>query len=124
MRKRKIIIVDDDPDYKDGLKEFLAREAEVVAYESPDDFAEHVKRQDDLRGVSLIVLDYCFDTFNALDKDLLGFIREDLQYKGKLVLWSLEDDIPQEYRKRFDGVLPKKLLSLAEIDQCLETTCS
>jgi hypothetical protein len=66
------------------------------------------------------VLDYCFDNFNALDKDFVSYLREDLEYKGHLVLWSMEDEIPSKYLKNFDAILPKKLLSLSEIEQCLE----
>ena len=122
MPRRKVIIVDDDLNYREGLRGFLSREADVVAYASPDEFAQNMKNPPDLQGVSLIVLDYAFDTFNARDKDLIGLIRDDLAYRGNMVLWSLEDNIPKEYKQHFNAVLPKRIFSLAEIDQCLNTS--
>lgn len=119
-KRKKVIIVDDDSRYRDPLKEFLIRDADVETFVDPDAFAEKNTMPRDLQDVYLIVLDYCFDSFNALDKDLVTYLREDLKYRGHLVLWSLEDKIPSKFSKDFDAILPKKLLSLSEIEQCLE----
>jgi DNA-binding NarL/FixJ family response regulator len=121
MRKRKVVIVDDESHYREGLRDFLLREADVDTYESPDDFAEKFTRPSDLEEIYLIILDYRFDNYNAYDKDLVTYLREDLQYKGRVVLWSLEDEVPREFSRHLNAVLPKKILSLAEIDQCLES---
>jgi len=119
-KRKKVIIVDDDSRYREPLKEFLIRDADVETFIDPDAFAEKMTAPKDLQDVYLIVLDYCFDSFNAFDKDLVTYLREDLKYKGHLVLWSLEDKIPSKFSKNFDAILPKKLLSLSEIEQCLE----
>ena len=120
MRRKKVIIVDDDHRFRDPLEGFLSREAVVVTFDDPDAFAQAYKNPSDLLDVYLIVLDFRFDSYNALDKDLVSYLREDLEYRGKVVLWSLEDSVPMEFSRRLKAVLPKKLLSLGEIEQCLE----
>ena len=120
MNRRKIIVIDDEKDYRDGMSEFLTRDGDVLSYSHPDEFAEAHQESDSLDGVYLIILDYCFDTFDASDKELVTYIREDLRYKGKLVLWSLEEDISYDFKSQFDGILPKKLMTLPEIEQCIE----
>ena len=57
MKRKKIIIVDDEPDYREGFKEFLSYEAEVIAYSHPDEFAQNHEDTDSLNDVILIVLD-------------------------------------------------------------------
>jgi PleD family two-component response regulator len=121
MKRRKIIIVDDEKDYREGLSEFLTRDADVVSYSHPDAFAEAHTDASSLDGVYLIILDYRFDNFDAYDKDLMTYIRDDLAYRNKLALWSLEDDFPVDFKERFDGILPKKLMSLPEIEQCMDS---
>ncbi|MFK7824493.1 MAG: hypothetical protein AB8G05_10060 [Oligoflexales bacterium] len=121
MRRRKIIIVDDEKDYREGLSEFLARDADVISYSHPDEFAESHSDASSLEGVYLIILDYRFDNFDAHDKDLMTYIRDDLAYRNRLVLWSLEDDFPEDFKEQFDGILQKKLMTLPEIEQCMES---
>ncbi|MFK7826804.1 MAG: hypothetical protein AB8G05_21860 [Oligoflexales bacterium] len=120
--KKKIIIIDDEKYYRDGLMDFLSPYAEVLTFKHPDEFGEKYQTPASLRGVSLVVLDYCFDTFDALDKDLVAYIRLDLSFKKHLVLWSLEDHIPCDYRDFFDAVLPKQLMTLPEIERCIESS--
>lgn len=119
MRKKKVIIVDDEKSYREGLQDFLLREADVKTFESPDEFAECFTKPEDLYDIYLIVLDFRFDTYNAFDKDLVTYIRDDLKYKGKVVLWSLEDEVPREFYRRLNAVLPKKIFSLSEVEQCI-----
>src|SRR3989338_5461357 len=108
MLKKKIIIIDDEPDYRDGLFEFLSGDAEVIAFKEPDSFAEMFRAPNDLERVSLIILDYRFDQYSASDKDIVAYIREDLGYTGNMVLWSLEEKVPHEFSCRLNAVLPKK----------------
>lgn len=119
-KKKKVIIVDDEIRFLEPLRDFLIRDADVETFVNPDEFADKFTLPKDIQDIYLIVLDYCFDSFNALDKDFVSYLREDLKYKGHLVLWSLEDKIPSKFSKNFDAILPKKLLSLSEIEQCLE----
>ena len=118
MRKPKILIIDDEKYYRDSLCEFLLREADVEAFESPDAFAEIYTEPKSIKDIALIILDFRFDSYDASDKDIVTYLREDLKFRGKIVLWSLEDDVPSEFSKHLDAVLPKKILSLAEIDEC------
>jgi CheY-like chemotaxis protein len=120
MRKRKIIIVEDEPNYRAGLSEFLSRDAEIIAFADPDECAQAITDQADLYGVSHIILDYRFDHYNMHQKDLVTYFRDDLKFRGKIVLWSLEDRFPDGFIEKLDAVLPKKLLSLPEIEQCIE----
>jgi hypothetical protein len=119
MLKKKVIIVDDEPHYRDGLFEFLSGDAEVITFEDPDGFAEFFQAPNDLERVSLIILDYRFDQYNASDKDLVTYIRDDLRYKGNIVLWSLEDKVPQDFSCRLNAILPKKLMTFWEIDNLI-----
>ncbi|MFK7823624.1 MAG: hypothetical protein AB8G05_05680 [Oligoflexales bacterium] len=120
MRRRKCIIIDDEQHYREGLQEFLSRYCDVETFKHPDEFAETINSPEDLKGVYLIVLDYRFDTFDADDKDIVSFIRQDLNYKGKLVLWSLQDRFSEKFIEPIDAVLPKRLMTLPEIEQCIE----
>ncbi|MFK7827874.1 MAG: hypothetical protein AB8G05_27245 [Oligoflexales bacterium] len=120
MRKRKCIIIDDEEHYRESLKEFLSRDCEIVTFKHPDEFAEAVSSPEDLIGVYLVVLDYKFDTFDAYDKDIVTYIRDDLSYKRNLVLWSLQDRFSQEFIEPIDAVLPKRLMTLPEIEKCIE----
>ena len=119
MLKKKIIIIDDEPDYRDGLFEFLSGDAEVIAFKEPDSFAEMFRAPNDLERVSLIILDYRFDQYSASDKDIVAYIREDLGYTGNMVLWSLEEKVPHEFSCRLNAVLPKKLMTLREINNLI-----
>ncbi len=120
MAAKKIVIVDDEKDYREGLKDFLRRDGDIVTFSHPDEFAESHQTPESLKDVYLIILDFCFDTFDANDKDLASYIRQDLAFKKNLVLWSLEDDIPKDFKTHFDAVLPKKLMSLPEIELCIK----
>ena len=120
MRKRKIIIVDDEQNYRAGLSEFLSRDAEVLTFVDPDECAQAITDQADLYGVSHIILDYRFDHYNLHQKDLVTYFRDDLNFKGKIVLWSLEDRFPEGFINKLDAVLPKKLLTLAEIEEWIK----
>lgn len=120
MRRKKVIIVDDEKHYRDGLEDFLKREADVVVYDSPDAFAEVYTCPNDVQDIHLMILDYRFDTYNAMDKDLACYIRDDLNFQGKIVLWSLEDEVPSAFLKNLDAKFPKKIMTLYEMEQCLE----
>ena len=117
---KRVVVIDDDNKYRQGLAEFLSREAEVLTFNYPDEFSLKINEPEQLAGVCLVVLDYAFDTFSAFDKDVYSYLREELQYKGPIVLWTLEDKLPTNYARKFDAVLPKKFFSLAEVETCLK----
>lgn len=120
MSEKKVIIVEDDPLFGEDLKMFLEREANVSLYENPDALAQATQASSfSFEGVELLVLDYKFDNYNAWNKDIVTYIKE-LGYKGKILLWSLEDRFSKPFLKQVDGVMPKRLFSLAEAKQCLE----
>lgn len=119
MRKKKVIIIDDENHYRQGLSDYLKKEADVITFENPDAFAEMFTETDDLKGIHLIIIDYCFDNYSALDKDLVSYIRDDLKYRGLIVSWSLEDDLPKKFCEKLNAKLPKKLMKLYEIERCL-----
>lgn len=121
IRKKNVIIVDDEDGYREGLRDFLMRETDVITFKNPDEFSGCITKPEDLHETYLIVLDFHFDTFSAFDKGLVTYIRDDLKYKGKIVLWSLEDEVPKEFYKRLDGMLPKKVFSLSEVEKCLNS---
>ena len=120
MSEKRVIIVEDDPLFGEDLKMFLEREIDVSLYENPDALAEAAQADSfSFEGVELLVLDYKFDNYNAWNKDIVTYIKE-LGYQGKIILWSLEERFSKPFLKQVDGVMPKRLFSLAEATQCLE----
>ncbi len=120
MTEPKVIIVEDDPYFGPDLKKFLEVEANVSLFSNPDALAQAAQESSiNFREADLIVLDYRFDSYSAWNKDIITYSKE-LGYKGKILLWSLEDDISEQFLEQVDGVMPKRLFSLAEAKQCLE----
>lgn len=117
MSKRKIIVVEDEKSYQDGWKEFIS-ELEVEIIDDPDDFFVSYPLGSNLESVDYIILDYKFDNYTADDKELIQYIRNDLKYDGKIAIWSLEDDLPRDVTDLCDAVLPKKLMTLKELESC------
>lgn len=120
MEETKVIIVEDDPLFGEDLKMFLEREAEVSLFTDPDDLAEAAQEERvSLQEAKFLILDYRFDNYNAWNKDIVTYVKE-LGYKGKIILWSLENNVSKDFLQQVDGVMPKRLFSLAEAKQCLE----
>ena len=119
MKRRHFAIVEDTEAYRTALSETLSRDGVVKTFDCPDSFAEAFRSPQDLAGYELIVLDYSFDRFDASNKDLVTYIRSDLQYRKRLVLWSVEDDFPASFLSQVDAVLPKRLMTFPEIEQCI-----
>ena len=117
MAKNKIIVIEDEPDYQEGWVEFIP-ELDVEIINDPDEFFDSYPFGSSLENVEYIILDFKFDTYNAEDKEILSYIRQDLKYRGKIAIWSLEDDLPTEVFNHCDAVLPKKLLTLKELKLC------
>lgn len=122
MIKSKVVIVEDDPYFGPDLKMFLEQEANVSLFINPDSFAQTIQSENiSIRNIELIVLDYRFDVYNAWNKKIISYVRE-LGYKRGIILWSLEEEenISEEFLKQVDGIMPKRLFSLAEAKKCLE----
>lgn len=131
MRKPKVIIVEDDQKFSDPFIKLLKREADVRHFETIEAFAEHFDgydsrfdeeeiERDHIEDYSLVILDYQFPRYNALKKDAMTFLREDLKFRGKAILWTKETDIPEFFAKQFDAVSPKVTMTLSEVYQCIE----
>ncbi len=117
--KKKILLIDDEKINRDGFIRYLRDEAEVKAFKDPDDFSEKICKPEDLENIYLIVIDFKFNGYDARDKDVLTYIRSDLNYKGYIAIWSLSSQIPDIVSKKCDAVFPKIFLSMAEIEAIL-----
>lgn len=107
-----IIAIDDDRFYLDELGyELQEQNVEYKTFLGPSAFEEEAKEADVSRA-KLIIVDYDFRTCTAVDRDLVGYIRDTYPaFNGKIVLLSLLDDFLQDdelVRKRFDAVLNKR----------------
>ena len=110
--KPLLIAIDDEQFYLDEIEYALdGHDIEYMPFLGPSAFEEKAT-DDDLARANLIVVDYDFRTCTAVDRDLVGYIRERFpDFRGKMVLLSLLDDFFEDddvVRKKFDAVLNKR----------------
>lgn len=106
----KVIIIDNDQFYLHLFKFELAGKANILTFLGPNDFEVFASKAD-VESANLIIVDFKYPFGNAIESALPEYIREDMGYKGKLVLYSHMDDFGVYNRKvkeKFDGVIHKK----------------
>lgn len=122
MNKKPLILaIDDDPFYLNEIRLELEGHADCKLFQGPNEFEELVTKEDILRA-SLIVVDYDYGAGTAIKSGIAGFVRNNLGYKGKLVLCSLHEDFREDekqVRKDYDVVMHKRDLSWERLEQCL-----
>ena len=104
-----IIVVEDDKFTLDCFVDILSRDTEVVGFADPELFCEYCEdHKDKVSCAEAIILDYWFDFYNIGHKELVLYIRENLNFKGKILLFTHENEISDQTVKNIDGFLPNK----------------
>ncbi len=114
-QKKLLLAIDDQKFYLDEIGyELEGKNVEYKAFEGPSAFEEEADEEDVSRA-SLIFVDYDFQSCTAVDRDIVGYIKETFpRFNGKIVLLSLLDDFLEDnmtIKSKFDGTLNKKDLS-------------
>ena len=117
-KSKKIIVIDDDADFRDGWIEILPNNR-VETFADPGEFAEKYTEPGALSDVHCIILDYRFENHNAEDKSIVSYIREDLKYGGKIALWTLDDYVSPDILKGCDIRLPKRIMPIEDLEKWL-----
>lgn len=122
--KPLLLAIDDQRFYLDEIAyEIEGKNIEYKAFEGPSSFEEEAK-EEDVNRASLIFVDYDFQSCTAVDRDIVGYIKETFpRFKGKIVLLSLLDDFLEDNKtiqNKFDGILNKKDLSWDRIKAYLD----
>ena|SRR3990167_9497272 len=116
-----ILAIEDDEFYIKELHMELDGRADFKSFTSPSNFELQVTPED-IDKANLILVDYDYKTGTAVKSKLAEYIRQELDYKGKLVLCSLLSNFKQDnrkIRKDYDVVIHKKELSWEKLDQIL-----
>lgn len=114
MRKQ-VIVIEDEEELRKGWVEFLDSDVDVECFDEPDAFAEKYTCHSNMQNVACIILDFQFDTYTIFHKHLCSYIRDDLGFKGKIALWTIEDHLPSRLINQCDVVLPKRLMEKKEL---------
>lgn len=82
-------------------------------FQSPSKFYEHSCKDELKNEVKLIILDYMYKAphYNVMECNVLEELRNNLEYKGKIVLFSNLSDFGENnqiIKEKFDAVLSKK----------------
>ncbi len=120
-KKPLIFAVDDDQFYLDEIRMEIEKQANYKLFLGPNDFEQHVNPSD-IQEVDLILVDYDYGTGTAIKSQMAEYIRNDLKFKGKLVLCSLHEYFlkdEEKIRKDYDAVLHKRDLSWERLEGIL-----
>lgn len=119
-----LIAIDDQRFYLDEIAyEIEGKNVDYIAFEGPSAFEEDAQEHD-INRASLIFVDYDFQNCTAIDRDVVGYIKETFPaFKGNIVLLSLLNDFLEDnsaIKAKFDGVINKSDLSWDTINTYLK----
>jgi hypothetical protein len=102
----KIIVIDDEPFFRDSWSAFLDGRVEVSTYEDPSVLAEDVlSNHIDIEQIDLIITDYFFKRSDLSSMELPDFLRK-RGFKGKI--WISSNAKEFEIPSGFDGRIAKE----------------
>lgn len=106
-----VLAIDDDRFYLNEMALELEGKARYKGFLGPNDFEDEVN-EEDIASADAILVDYDFGRGNAVQSSLAKHIRENLGFKGRVILWSLHDHFSKgdqaEIAKDYDAVMSKK----------------
>ncbi|NRA43515.1 MAG: response regulator transcription factor [Oligoflexales bacterium] len=115
----RVLVIEDDPHFGDTLKMKLEMDegVKVDVYRDFETFAEKVTSPHQVKEYSCALVDYQFGRYNAYHKGSAIYLREDLQFKGKIYLWTLEKLEDVKGKEDYDAILPKKFYSFSALER-------
>ena len=123
MRAKKpyIMMIDDDEFFLNDAEIELRGKATFKGFKGPNDFEREVK-QEDITAADLIVVDYEFRGGSATKSKIAEYIREDLGYRGKMVLCSLHADNDffgerDNLARSYDAIIHKRDLTWGKLNE-------
>ncbi|MCB9229816.1 MAG: hypothetical protein H6618_09410 [Deltaproteobacteria bacterium] len=121
-KRINIAIIEDEEYYLKGMTKYLSDKNKVnlSLYRSPDDFAVKFNKKGDADYFDYILIDYHFGLFTSGEKQIAGYIRQFLYYRGKLILWTMEDNENVIEIEHYDRCLSKNLFDLCNIVKIME----
>lgn len=123
-KKPYIIAIEDDEWYSDFMKEEFAEHANFRAFDSANEFEyEADENVEAIKRADLILVDWDLHDGKPGGCDLGRFIRQDLKYKGNLVLCTLHADTVRGDKKvtdHFDSVMHKRDLKWQSVVDLFE----
>jgi hypothetical protein len=122
MSKPLILAIDDDQFYLDEIRMEIEDHADYKLFLGPNDFEQRITPED-IKAASLVLVDYDYGSGTAVKSQLAEYIRQELNFKGKLVLCSLHEFFMKDekrVRQDYDTVLHKRDLSWEKLKGILE----
>lgn len=120
-RKPLILAIDDDQFYLDEIKMELEDHAACKVFRGPNEFEEDVTK-DDIKNADLVIVDYDYGYGTAVRSQVAEYIRDYLNFRGKIVLCSLHEcfnEDEEKIRQNYDVVIHKRDLSWEKMSQFL-----
>ena len=116
--KPYVLMIDDDKFFLNDTEIELQEKAFFKGFRGPNDFELEVQDKD-ISAADLIIVDYEFKGGTATKSKLAPYIRDELGYKGKMILCSLHADGEifgevESIRRDYDAIIHKR-------DLCWET---
>ena len=115
----KILMIEDDRYFSDAQKMKLEMNSNVsvVVYKDFESFVNEHESPEDAEKYYCALLDYQFGMYDAWWKGTATYLKKDLQFKGKVFLWTLERLEDVKGKDQYDHILPKKFYSLEDLER-------
>ena len=94
-----------------------------ASFLGPNEFEQRITPED-IKRASLILVDYDYGSGTAIKSQLAEYIRNELNFSGKLVLCSLHEFFmkdEQKIRQDYDAVSHKRDLNWEKLAKLLES---
>ena len=113
--KPVLIAIDDQKFYLDEIEfQVHGKNLDYRPFVGSSEFEEEVS-DEDVKRAKLILVDYDFGRYTAVERNIAGYIRTKFpEFGGKIVLLSLLEDVVRDtpaVRNSFDAVINKKNLT-------------